>query len=154
MSLVFTKKSLVDAADKAIKKRQHEVAEWQKKIDAVRSERAREWNDTRRDRIVALRNTLTRELKSSGPIMIGAIRKDFPNVHYLSDLFYCGPSDHELKEKVGRRPDESEVEKYLGLIDLMKAHTGDTISANQLKVLGYTNLTALFNAAVRAGGTS
>ncbi|SKT21324.1 hypothetical protein [Mycobacteroides abscessus] len=154
MSLVFTKKSLITAAEKAIKNRQHEILAWQKRVDNVRAEHARTWNEKGRDRIVALRNAITRELKSSGPVTIGAIRKDLPNIHSLSDLFYCGPSDYELKEKVGRRPDESDVEKYRGLIDLMKAHTGDTISANQLKLLGYTKLTELFNAAVREGGTS
>lgn len=154
MSLVFTKKSLITAAEKAIKNRQHEILAWQKRVNDVQAEHARAWNESNRDRLVALRNTITRELKTSGPITIDAVRKDFPKVHYLSELFYCGPSDYELKDKVGRRPDESDIEKYRGLIDLMKAHTGETISANQLKVLGYTKLTELFNDAVREGGAS
>jgi len=152
MSLVFTKKSLINAAEKAIKNREGEINEWQKKIDTFRVEHARTWNDKNRERLVTLRNVLTRELKLTGPVTMAAINKDVPNVGYLSDLFYFGPGDYELNQKAGHKPNESVIATYQGLIELMQAHTGDTISANQLKVLGYTNLTALFNDAVRAGG--
>ncbi|SKX79839.1 Uncharacterised protein [Mycobacteroides abscessus subsp. bolletii] len=154
MSLVFSKKSLIDAAGRAIKNREQAIAAWQKQVDDVKAEHARKWNEQGRERTVILRNILTRELKTAGPVPLSAIRKELPDAQYLSDLFYSGMAEYELNKKVGRKPDASVIEKYRGLIELMKAHTGETISANQLRLLGYTKLAEIFNAAVRVGGTS
>lgn len=154
MSLVFTTKSLIAAAENAIKNHNADLAEWERKRESFLAEHRAEWTATKRDRLIDFRNNLSGAIKSGKVVDRQSLRR-LSRVSDIEDLFYVEPDSYRItKHEIGDKPNGGDLASHRGLIALLKAHTGDTISANQLKVLGYTNLTALFNAAVRTGGAS
>jgi len=150
MSLTFTTESLIDAAKAAIKNNEAELAEWERKREKFLIEHAAVWNEKQRPQVKALRSALTDMLKSSKPIHLADVRRA-AGLHDLELPFYTPPSDHHISAAIGQKPTPNN-DMLRGLIGLMEAHTGDTISANQLKLLGYDKLQWLFQAAAATPG--
>jgi hypothetical protein len=76
---------------------------------------------------------------------------------YLSGLHVSEVSEYDIRNNV-KKPagwlTEQRRASYQGLIKMLDAHTEPTITANQLKLFGYTDLEALFRVAAIAGAVT
>lgn len=154
MTITFKTEALIAAAQKAIDNHADDLMVYEARKNSLLAEHRAAWVAERREGVVRLRDALTKALKSAGPIEISAIRKAANDGNDIEHLFYTAPGSYEINNAIGNKPEAYGIKSYAGLIELLKAHTGETITANQLKVLGYDKLTGLFTDAVRAGGES
>lgn len=152
MSITFKTQSLITAAYQALKNYERDRAAWERKKTKFVADHRAAWVGEKRPQVIALRDALTKALKANAVVEYDSIADVASKIrsHGLSYICYSPPSPYEIGQEIGSRP--GIPTGFQGLIELLKAHTGDTITANQLKLLGYTNLTGLFNAAVKAGG--
>ncbi|WP_457066747.1 hypothetical protein [Mycobacteroides abscessus] len=151
MSLVFTKKSLIAAAENAIKNHNAAVLRWERDREKYLADHQAAWIETNLSKVKTLRTALTDLLKPGKIITLKQVRSIANSGNDIEYLFYTAPTDSKINSDVGFKPTSNMA--HQGLVDLLKAHTGETITANQLKILGYDDLAGLFRDAVRAGGT-
>ncbi|CPU00360.1 Uncharacterised protein [Mycobacteroides abscessus] len=151
MSLVFTTKTLITAAEKAIKNHNTALARWEQDRDDYLRAHQQAWIKTSLPRVRELRTTLTEMLKPGKAITLKQIRDAANAGNDIEGLFYNPPSEARIKGEIGSKPSLN-IDHYRGLIDLLKAHTGQTISASQLKMVGYDSLTELFRDALGTEG--
>lgn len=152
MTITFRTDALITAAQSAIDAYDADKATYDAEVDTYLAAHRYHWVANNRGDVRRLRDALTKALKSGGVIDLQGTRKAVNGGSDLENLFYQPPTDYQIGNAVGRNPSEHGLRGYRGLIELLKAHTEDTITASQLKVIGYSDLTALFTAAVRNGG--
>ncbi|AGT12790.1 hypothetical protein PHELEMICH_53 [Mycobacterium phage Phelemich] len=149
MSVTFKTQALIDAAESVIALHDEAVAEWERKTAAHQARHRDLWWENNRERVTALRNYLTRSLKNdTPPTNKEANRLMATTSGYVQFFVPTG-------EPSGDKPDGYYVKNLgdlPGLVAMLQAHTGDTISANELKLVGYDRLTQLFQLAAAAGG--
>ncbi|AKF14625.1 hypothetical protein AVJ28_gp56 [Mycobacterium phage Baee] len=149
MSVTFKTQSLIDAAESVIKLHEDAVAEWERQTAAHQAQHRDQWWENNRDRVTALKNYLTRCIKNdTPPTSKEAERLMASRSGYVQFFVPTG-------EPSGDKPDGYFVRNLgdlAGLVAMLKAHTGETISANELKLVGYDRLTQLFQLAAAAGG--
>lgn len=152
MSVTFNRTQLIKVAesaltahDKAVKTREADVAKYKAK-------HAEDQVTVTRERALKLRNGLTILLKKSGPIGYEDVKKVNGGTYSLSDRFYTGPSDYEIRNNVTSPKGiltPAEVVETKALLQVLKAATGDVVTANELKLLGLKNLAPVFTAAAQ-----
>lgn len=154
MTLTFSSQAIRDAARRAIDNHERVVVEYNRRVDEFKVKRRADWIAEQTPRMKELRNHLTAAFRTSG-IVTGADVADILGVDRRVEIgtaFYDEPSAWEINNAV-ETPDHyrASVDGYPGLIDLLDAHEGDTITDRQLISLGYKHLTELFRDAVKAG---
>lgn len=153
-SITFDKAVLIGTAESALATHAKADAAYQAAKQAYRDEHN---PPSRRENIIALRDALSAFIKTKrAPTSQDA--KDWRRLageDYLSNLYDREVSDNEVRNNVDRPAGWMPADRaasYRGLIAMLKAHVGDTITANQLKLFGYTNLEALFRTAATDPG--
>lgn len=150
MSVMFKTQSLIEAAQSILDRKKAAGEEWEAMLAEYYDEHYDTWFKNHTEGVRELRDYLTKCLKErKNPDQATALglmaQKD-----YLR--FYSKPSSpNGLDTPAGLNPGHY-VGSLPGLIRMLKAHTGDTITANELKLVGYDKLTHLFAAAAEAGG--
>jgi hypothetical protein len=148
MSVTFDRVQLIRVATKALL--EHEK---QKTIHAVAVRKflvdhAREHRNTVRAR--RLRDYLTVELRKGGNIQKPG--SDILSGGNLESVFYTPPPSWTI-DKAVKAPkgllSGSELVETRALLQVLKAATGETVSANELKLLGLKNLQPVFIAAAQ-----
>ena len=149
MSVTFNRLQLVKVAEAALTAHDKAQAEYTKACDQYRADHAAEWGGI--ERIRELRDALTARLKKPGPVSRAEVRKLLA-VSDIENVFYVPVDDYTVKRKVtapAKYLSPSEVIETRALLQVLKSATGDTVSANELKLLGLKNLAAVFTAAAQ-----
>lgn len=148
MALTFSRAALIEAAEAAIA----EAIEKQVRYDAARELRAQqyetEWMKLGPARVRKLRDYLTTALKTGRPVRRSKVQKLIGD-NDIDSVFFTEESDFIVNREMGHRPSLDTVE-YTALVDMLKASTGDEISASQLRSVGFGNLNPLFKAVAKA----
>ncbi|AKU45253.1 hypothetical protein GODINES_54 [Mycobacterium phage Godines] len=148
-SITFDKKALIKAANAALDVHDKANVEYRRRCAAYIAENTA---PSKRDNIVALRDALSAFIKTKRtPTLEDTKRfRAAAGSDYLSELRDREVSENEVRNNVPRPEgwlNATTVGSYRGLVAMLNAHTGDTVTANQLKLFGYTNLEGLFRAA-------
>lgn len=151
MSVTFNRNHLLATANRALANHEKAGKDRQKAIEEYklqhRLRHIRTYTNSQRE----LRDLLTKGLKSSGPISLADVRRAIGGIE-LSKLFYTPPRDYDIKNDV-KDPEgylnPAEYTETRALVKVLTAATGDTISANELKLLGLKNLVPIFTAAAQ-----
>lgn len=150
MSVTFNRAQLIKVAEQALAK--HQKAAQLRAVDITKYRRAHatEHGPASRERALRLRDGLTKALKRIGPVTRKDVRALLGDHYRIDDLFYSEPSDYDVRNHVDR-PDglltPAEATETGALLQVLKAATGDTVTANELKLLGLKNLQPIFTAA-------
>ena len=154
--MAIDKKALIEALNDAVTAIDQSLDEWDQKRKLVYDRRVSAWREKSLPRVRALRDELTRQLKHGNVIAKATIRKAAGTLD-LDELFYDPPGDHAVKRETGS-PDLGSYEaligakaEYQGLVRLLGAVEGDTVSVNQIAGLGFRvkDLQQVFMAAVQ-----
>lgn len=154
-SITFDKAALIKTTEAALAAHGKADAIYQADLEKYKTDHA---PASMIPKLVALRDELTRFLKTKREPTAADARKfraATGSDDYLRNLYTTPVDDREARNNVPRPSGwltGGQRDSYLGLVAMLKAHVGDTITANQLKLFGYTNLEALFRAAATAGG--
>ncbi|QFP94672.1 hypothetical protein I5G59_gp52 [Mycobacterium phage LilMcDreamy] len=154
MSVNLDKTLLIAAAQEALDGHDKADVIYQRDVAAYRAERAKK-ND-RLPGMRALRDELSALIKAKRqPTEEDAKRfKSLAGCDYLSNFHVTEVTDYDVRNNVKKPPNwlpEGRRASYQGLIKMLNAHVEPTITANQLKLFGYTDLEALFRAAAQSG---
>lgn len=157
MAITFKTKSLIDAAQRAIDNHEEAKRIWDSRLQEKIDEHAAEWHEVGQPRLRELRDLLTSRLKHGKPVLHSEVAELTGNAaRYHSDqltgLFFTPLSKSSAAHQAEKPPYlHADVRDHRSLIELLTAHTGDTITSAQLTAIGYKNLARLFNDAVRDG---
>ncbi|QGH80059.1 hypothetical protein SEA_NHAGOS_48 [Gordonia phage NHagos] len=148
MALTFSRAALIEAAEAAVQEDTDKQTRWdadaQRMIDADKTE----WMKLGPARVRKLRDYLTAQLKTGKPINRYAVRK-VVGEHDVENIFHVELSDYEIRRELNSRP-ALDTTEYIALIDMLRASTGDEISASQLRSVGFGNLNPLFKQVAKA----
>jgi hypothetical protein len=157
MSVTFNRAELIKVAEAALKEHvgaqeayQNRRAQFRKRHEADAVERTRE---NARD----LRDTLSKALRRGGVVTYKEVRTAMGD-DYIRNVFYMPPDDYVVTREMETeglpkgRLNPAEVTETQALLKVLKAAEGDTVSANELKLLGLKNLGPIFIAAAKAKG--
>lgn len=150
MSVTFNRAQLVKVAKSAIEAHDKARVAYLAERENLRAQHAAEWN---RDLLVRFRDWLTKQLKTSGPIE--SPDYDVTGGVGVRDLFYKPIRDYELDRQQVRPKGlltPAEAVEIGALLKVLEAATGDTVSVNELKLLGLKNLQPVFTAAAQEAG--
>jgi len=150
MPVTFKTSAIIAAAKEALAGHAKADKIYQADCDAYRRDKHQEQD--RITNIRALRDELSAVLKAKRQPTRDDARRfaRLAGVDYLSNLFTQGLSDIDVRNNVSKPAgwlNANTVASYQGLIKLLQAHTEDTITSNQLKLLGYDRLEPLFRLA-------
>ncbi|KAB7761790.1 hypothetical protein [Mycolicibacterium mucogenicum] len=156
MSVTFNRTQLITVANRALREHEKAKADRTKAVAKYRTEHATKDADRTRANAVRLRDGLTKLLRKSGPIHMDDVRDANGGSRYLdADRFYTEPGEYLIKENVTVKSGlltPAQVIETRSLLQVLGAATGDTISANELKLLGLKNLGPVFAAAAAQSG--
>ena len=150
MSVTFNRAQLVKVANEAIAQHDKARAEYDRAVAKFKAAHVAENTAVTRERAKSLRDGLTRLLKSSGPIWVSDVRELVGGTHYITDRFYGGVGTGRIRDNVAVPEGlltPAQVIETKALLKVLGAATGDTVSANELKLLGLKNLGPIFTAA-------
>ncbi|WP_100483116.1 hypothetical protein [Mycobacteroides abscessus] len=152
MSVTFNRLQLIKVAESALAAHAKAGTAHEAEIAAFRAEHAEKQATLTRERARALRDGLTKALKGSGPVRYDEVCKANGGDYSLSGRFYSEPSNYDIRNKV-TSPEElltpAEAVETKALLQVLRAATGDVVTANELKLLGLKNLAPVFIAAGR-----
>lgn len=152
----FDRAKLIAVVTAARDSLQAELDDYTKRVEAYKVEVHNEWWINKREGLRRIRNLLSAGLKSSKPITAESLRVDGKG---LGDFTYSEPPDFVVNRQV-KAPQSGNpkalrgrIANLTGLIDLLNTQAGDVVSANQLRVMGYTKIYDIFRdaALTRAG---
>ena len=155
MSVTLDKNLLIDAVKQALAGHDEADKVYQARVAEYLADRAAK-ND-KLPVLRALRDEFSAIIKARRqPTPADAARfKTIANGHdYLSGLHVSEVTEYDIRNNVKKPPNwlhENRRASYQGLIKMLEAHVEDTITANQLKLFGYSDLEALFRVAATAG---
>lgn len=154
MSVTFNRKALISTAEQAIREHNKARAEYAQAVEAFKAKHAAK--NINSAAIRKFRDFLTAGLKTGKPITRAEARgvAGHSSIEYL---FYSSPSDYDVKQQVSRPTgllSPAQVTETQALIKVLQAATGDTVTANELKLLGLKNLGPVFAAAAAQVGTA
>lgn len=150
MSVTFHRAQLIKVAGEAIAAHEKAKAEYAKAVEQFKAEHAARFHDDHREGIKKLRDYLTASIKRGGPVLRREARAVATAGYDLENLFYSGVDDYIVREKVQRPKGlltPAELIETGALLKVLEAASGDTVSANELKLLGLKNLGPVFVAA-------
>lgn len=134
--------------DKAKNKQLAEIEQW-------KARRRHAHRVEHRLHTVKLRDLLTAALKSNRGLERNAVR-DIIGISDVDNLFYQEPSSYEIERNVPKATgvlSPAEVIEIRALQAVLESAEGDTITANELKLLGLKNLAPVFIAAAAEPAT-
>lgn len=149
--MTFNRTLLIKVAQEALTQHERVETEHQQAVAAYQAKHAERYAETSRARARELRDALTKALKSPGPIHSKTV-SHVTGSRY-TDNFYNEPSDYDIKKHVEAPKgllNPSEIAETRALVQVLQSATGDTVSANELKLLGLTKLQPVFVAAANA----
>jgi hypothetical protein len=154
MSVTFNRVQLIKVATEALVQHEKQKAVHAEAVKKFLDDHSRKNNNTVRVR--KFRDYLTAELRKGGPIRepgedVLGIGRGGGGGH-LRDLFYSPPWNHIVESSVTvpkglLSPDEYAATK--SLVEVLTAVTDDTVSVNELRLLGWKNLRPVFTAAAQ-----
>jgi hypothetical protein len=148
----FDKQAIIDAANAAIKVLQTDLDDHSIRTKAYIAKHREDWLKVNRPALREARDKLTAALKTGKVIRASDVR---PTGKRLDDLFYSNPADYMLDHQVrkpnygSRKEIQATIDSYRGVVNLLEAFSGDSISFNQLSVMGIKRVAALFEAAAK-----
>ncbi|AGT12951.1 hypothetical protein KAYACHO_47 [Mycobacterium phage KayaCho] len=148
MAVSFNRAALIKAAKAALANHDKSQAEYKKAVEAWKLNHAAEWSP---EKLGRLRDLITKHLRRAGnPTLTRAEARKVLGVSDVEYVFYTAPQDYEIRNGVSR-PDAllspAQVTETRALLQVLEAASGDVISANELKLLGLTRLSHVFQAA-------
>ncbi|NOR03650.1 hypothetical protein HGK72_26730 [Mycolicibacterium fortuitum] len=150
MSVTFNRAQLVKVAKTALTAHDKAQVEYLAERENLQARHAADWN---RQRLINFRDWLTKKLKTGGPVE--APGYDVTDGANLTGLFYSPMSDYQL-DRGQKRPKglltAAEAIEIRALLKVLEAASGDTVSVNELKLLGLKNLQPVFTAAAQEAG--
>ncbi|ADX31973.1 hypothetical protein TPA2_gp59 [Tsukamurella phage TPA2] len=153
----FQKTALIDAAETAIAAAEKARAEYVAACDKAVLKAQTEELEKNTPRLRALRDFLTKSLKTGAlPTYEAACKAAGVRERYsssMAELF--ATTDFDSVRRHVKRPggwlNESTVDEYRGMVKVLKSMAEDTISTSALKTMGFVKLEPLFSVAARAG---
>lgn len=150
MPVTFKTEALISAAKEALAGHDRADKLYQAECDAYRRDKISDQDKL--PQLRALRDELSAFLKTKRQPTRGDAQRfrRAAGEDYLSSLYTQGLSDIDVRNNVSKPAgwlNANTVASYQGLIKLLEAHTEDTITSNQLKLLGYDRLESLFRLA-------
>lgn len=157
MPITFKKDALITAAREAIAVHERAVTEWEAAKAQYREDNAP--TDDVRERVVALRDELSRFLKTKRqPERADAVAfRKAAGADGLSGMYVTPVQERDVDNNVPKPSGflyRNRADSYRGLIKMLEANLEDTITAAQLKLFGYNDLETLFRRAAESGGTA
>lgn len=155
MSVTFNRVQLIAVTNRALRAHDEAKKSYQKQVDAFLHEHALDGIRTSHRVGLRMRNELTRQLRGHKPITHESIEK-LLNGANLRGAFYTPPDSYAIKREMEKQGlptgymSPAEITEAKALLAVLNAAAGDTISANELKLLGLKNLAPVFTAAARA----
>jgi hypothetical protein len=152
---MFSKESLIDACDRALKAHDETKVAWKKAKRAHHAKNEAKWNA---GNAIALRDELTKAIarykKDGTPINRYEVQRTL-KLNDLDKAFYIPTNDWELDRQFGKEPNllkEDELAEITALREVLKAATGDqlTFTVNELRQLGLKNVGRIFTVAAKA----
>ncbi|WAB09224.1 hypothetical protein SEA_LITTLEMUNCHKIN_48 [Gordonia phage LittleMunchkin] len=150
-ALTFKTADLIAAAQTIIDNHDKRSREWDADAEKARKAAVNRWDDGGGfEDMRALRDILTAALKRHDPLTTQQARRALGKKigRSVSDIevavFAPTVGDYEMRKKLGNRPDPIVVTNYQALVGILQAHTEPTITAAQLKAVGFGDLAALY----------
>lgn len=153
MSVTFNRAQLIEVATAAIVAHDAAKADYTAAVDKFNADHLTEWkakNNLRR-----LRDYLSAQIKKGSAPTIYEARQAVSDGGDLEKLFYREPDTYQIRDGVQKPKGlltPAEVVEIGALLKVLGAATGDTVSANELKLLGLKNLAPVFTAAAQEAG--
>lgn len=153
MSITFNKAQLERVAKQAIVVHNKAQADYAAAVEAYKQKYAIEHAKEYRERIKSLRDFLSAAIRRGGVIYRNDVRKAVGGINDIEYLFYRGdPESYEISKNVTTPQgwlSPAQLIETRALIAVLSAASGDTITANELKLLGLKNLAPIFTAAAQ-----
>ncbi|AXN53328.1 hypothetical protein PBI_THONKO_56 [Mycobacterium phage Thonko] len=152
MSVTFNRAQLIKVAEAALSAHDTAQAKYAEACEAYRADHAVEHFN--HSEVAKLRDYLSKRLRKAGaaPVSRAEVRSAL-GVSDVENIFYQPVDDYVVKRNVEAPPkllSPAEVTETRALLQVLKSATGDTVSANELKLLGLKNLAPVFTAAAQA----
>lgn len=150
MSVSFNRPQLITVANKALAEHEKAQRAYRAAYQEFLAKHAEAAIEPTRARATSLRDGLTKALKRGGPITSVEIRKLVDGRYRVDEAFYDPPHDSDVRRQVTKPTGlltPAEMVETQTLLKVLHAATGDTVSANELKLLGLKNLQPIFAAA-------
>ena len=145
MSVTFNRAQLIRVTETALSEHDRAATAYNTDVERYKADHAAEFDIARLRRF---RDWLTRHLNNGGPVSRPGY--DIVGHNDLCSMFYSPPSDYVITKKVTRPQgllSPSEIIEARALLQVLQAAEGDTVSVNELRLLGMKNLQPVFTAA-------
>jgi hypothetical protein len=149
MTITFNRAHLIKVAETALAEHTKAEKAYAALVEHWKAERAARHVADYHDALKLLRDQLTIALRTRSALTRVAARH-LAGVGDIEYMFYVEPNDYDIKNGVKApqgRLTPAELIETRALIKVLKAAVGDTVSANELKLLGLKNLQPVFAAA-------
>lgn len=153
MALTFTTAGLIQILDGILDAKLADEQRYAAECEQARAAYKRKWWGNRRPETRQLRDYLTKCLRNDEPPESEIVRTFRGRSDSNDSWWFTEAGDASVSKPAFGYYRADELK---GLRELLKAHTGDTVTAHQLKELGThsRDLEKLFRAAVTAGASS
>jgi len=151
VTTTFTRQALLDAAKSAVANMEAELAEYDRRVEEYKAKHAERWLQRERHQLKTARTLLTKALSTGKVVKADSL----PNI---TRLLYQEPSSYDIGKEVGylrqdyKKQFMARLDAYRGVVKLLEATDGDTLSINQLKTMGLNKLGDLFRIAATQEG--
>lgn len=151
MTTTFSRQALLDAAKTAVANMESELVDYDERVEEYKAKHQEKWLLNERNQLQVARNLLTKALQTGRVIKSDAL----PDI---TRLLYREPSSFEIGKGVGylrndyKKQFTHRLDAYRGVVRLLEAADGDTLSINQLKTMGLNKLGDLFRVAANTEG--
>jgi len=146
MAVTFNRSALIKAANAALTNHTKAQVARTRAVEDYKLNHRGEWSP---EKLTKLRDWLTQQLRrNAAPTRFDA-RKAI-RVNHLEDAFYGAPDSYQINRNVTVPKgllSPAQVQETRALLEVLKAASGDVVSANELKLLGLTKLSHVFKAA-------
>ena len=148
MAITFSRTQLVRVAKAALAADAKARQNYLKTCDTFRDRHRRD--NTKTEQLRRLRDHLTKGLKGNTALLDRKATRELFGVSDIEHLFYTGPDDYSVRQAV-TAPKEllsaGERVEISALLKVLEAATGEEVTANELKLVGFKNLSPVFTAA-------
>lgn len=147
MAVSFNRAALVKTAKTALSNHEKAQADHAKAVRDFRDNHRGEWSP---QKLVELRDWLSKQLRKGGAAPTAGDARKALGVSDVEYVFYAAPVDYDIRKAVTRPANllsPAQVTETKALLEVLNAATGDVVSANELKLLGLTKLAHVFQAA-------
>lgn len=156
MTITFNRAQLITVAEAALAAHAKAQVDHTAKVAAWKEEQADTHRIKHRAQLVGLRDRLSLALRRNEVLTRAQARTAAGGINDIEHLFYTPPVIYDVERGVGSTPNylsPAELIETRSLLSVLVAAEGDTITANDLKLLGFKNLQAVFTAASRDAQT-